>query len=557
MLISSLRCSRGFTGLSWFGAALALLLQPAAVVPLAAQSATSREVVQPLPSREEQALNRALVALARRPGDFDALLEAGDAALALGDLDAASGFFVRAAQINPERPGPELGKAQIALRRGSAIEALAALDKAQENGGTAATMLGDRGLALDMLGLPQRAQQSYRKALEKDDSLDEVRRRFALSQAISGRAREAEALLQPLLAKREPSAFRTRVFALSILGENDRAAAITGAVMPPDLAADMMPYLEIMPKLTAAQQAAAANLGIFPQLADVGQDPPAMLAYREGLEGQLASRGSSAAQPSRMAVKSGDLRLAPVGRALGEASAGAPSPAASSATKEAGLSSANPLPPIAPSSRQTAALPASATAPAANPEAKAASPSRIAEVDRASGSVSSGPVSSGSEETAIPAPTAGATQRLPTSVKPAQRRLAVSDAFADLAGAAPAIAKRPDPQSVDLAAIDIPVEQPAPKEPPKPKHPSRVWVQVATGSKLSGLRFDWRRITRKADGLLDDYAPHIVPWGVANRLLAGPLPSRGDAQDLVNELKAKGLDTFYHVSDEGVEINKL
>ena len=61
----------------------AALIVPAALlsVPVAAQNSTSREVVQPLPSKETQRLNRALLRLAKRPNSVAALVEAGSVRL--------------------------------------------------------------------------------------------------------------------------------------------------------------------------------------------------------------------------------------------------------------------------------------------------------------------------------------------------------------------------------------------------------------------------------------------------------------------------------------------
>src|SRR5690606_763730 len=62
---------------------------------------------------------------------------------------------------------------------------------------------------------------------------------------------------------------------------------------------------------------------------------------------------------------------------------------------------------------------------------------------------------------------------------------------------------------------------PPPPPPPKPVVASRQWVQVATGRDTGALAFDWRRIKRSADGLLDQAKPHIAKWGQTNRLVAG------------------------------------
>ncbi len=67
--------------------------------PLLAQSGA---VVQPLPpAAAVERLNSNLARLSRAPQDVEALLGAGQAALDLGDAQAANGFFTRANSVNP------------------------------------------------------------------------------------------------------------------------------------------------------------------------------------------------------------------------------------------------------------------------------------------------------------------------------------------------------------------------------------------------------------------------------------------------------------------------
>ncbi|MEL6877704.1 MAG: tetratricopeptide repeat protein [Pseudomonadota bacterium] len=446
-----MRCVGGvFTGLT-----LALLASPAAAQD---SGATAREVVQPLPTAEVQRLNRALRQLARRPRDLGVLVEAGNAAMVLGDYDAAIGFFGRAQDISPNEPRVKMGMAAVFLRSDRPIEALRLFSEAEAAGASSRDVLPDRGLAFDLVGNNARAQETYRRALVlKDDN--EVTRRLALSQAITGDSDGFEETLRPLLEERDFAAFRTQAFGLAILGRQDEAAAIADAVMPRDLAARMTPFLAFMPRLTKAQQAAAANLGIFPAAADVGRDDPRIAQY--------AAQGNAIARAA-------DDRLAPSGEPLGQPSG------------ERG--------------------------------------------------------SSGGDEDA----------------KPTEPKASVADAFAEFGDGAPPAAPGGE-GAVDLAAIEIPREDETQPEPEvqKPAHPSRQWVQVATGRDRSALRFDWRRFARTAPDQLGDLSPHVVRWGESNRLLAGPLPNAGEARAMVNALREKGLDSFTYTSPEGQEIQEL
>jgi hypothetical protein len=157
---------------------------------------------------------------------------------------------------------------------------------------------------------------------------------------------------------------------------------------------------------------------------------------------------------------------------------------------------------------------------------------------------------------AAPEPTPPVT----SAVQPPPSPLRVADAFADLGGDALPDA-RAGAGAVDLTRIAIkreaPPPPPRPKEPAKPVHPSRVWVQVATGKNAGALGYDWRRLSRSGGDLLAQLKPHTTPWGEAHRLLAGPLDNRETGQALVRELKAKGLDTFLYVSPDGEEIQAV
>ena len=451
-----------------------------APIAVSAQEVTSRPVVQPLPPQDTQRLNRALVELAKEPRSVPRLLEAGNAALAVNDLDGALGFFKRLTEIEPENEPATLGLARVYMRSGRPIMALLYFDAAQSRGAGPLAIGSDQALTLDMLGDQARAQAGYVRLIEASPKDDEARRRLAISFAISGKRAPFEATLRPLVDRRDFAAFRARTFGLAILGELDRAKAIADAVMPRTLAQKITPYLEFMPRLTAAQQAAAANLGIFPRAADIGRDSQVLLAYQRD---HLGVRPKT----SRLVVKGGvllDDRLTPIGKPLGSPHS---EPAASRNGSLAG--SADP---------DTARAEPSDNPPLSADEANEDFRSAFGEIVD-------------TKDTAA--------------------------AHAARAGA------------VQFTAIDVSHKPPT--------NPSRIWVQVATGQDLEALGFDWRRMRRRASDLLQGFAPHTVPWGQANRLLAGPLESRQEARDLINALNRKGIDSFRYTSPEGMEIQEL
>jgi Flp pilus assembly protein TadD len=494
-------------------------------LPLAAQEVVSREVVQPLPSEEVQRLNRSLVALAKAPKDIDALVEAGNAAMGVDDLEAAVGFFGRAADIDANNPRVALGLGTVYLRSGRPGDAIPQFDRARAAGVPERDVLTDQALAFDLVGEQAPAQSAYTRAIELDPGNDEARRRLAVSHAILGNRARFEEVLRPLLDKRDMAAFRARAFGLAILGDQERATAIVEQVMPRDLSQRIVPYLAYMPRLTAAQQAAAANLGIFPRAADIGRDDP-----------RLARMASEAKV---------DSRLEPAGAPLGR-SEPAPAPA--------------PKPAPAPAPVRVAAAPAPAPKPAPVPTPAPAT----APVPRPAVSTYTPPLPPAPTPARVAAPVPA-----PAPAPAPARTERVADVFADF-GDDPLPDARVSGDAVDLSRITVrreappqpaaaakPAEKPKPKEPPKPVHPSRVWVQVATGRKIDALAFDWKRIGREAGATASAYKPHTARWGQTNRLVIGPVASRDKAEAVVRELKKKGLDAFMWLSEEGEAVQPL
>jgi hypothetical protein len=169
----------------------------------------------------------------------------------------------------------------------------------------------------------------------------------------------------------------------------------------------------------------------------------------------------------------------------------------------------------------------------------------------------------------LPEP-AAETETLPAAPDaPAQPAApaSVADAFADFSGPKEASAQRAD-GAVDIAQITPPrevakgetetAEAPEPAEvEAKPAHPSRHWVQIATGQNRDGLAYDWRRLTGDLEGNLDGKGPFTAPWGEAHRLLAGPFDSLKSAREMVKTLQELGLDCFAYTSPEGQEVTAV
>jgi hypothetical protein len=410
------------------------------------------------------------------------------------------------------------------VRQHQPVEALRLFAEAQQSGGLAISHFAERGLAFDLIGDNVHAQQDYATALSAGpDPI--VTRRLALSQAIAGDQRASEATLLPLLQRSDLAAYRTRAFALAILGKTEEAVSIAETMLPERLSSRMAPYLRYMPRLTRAQQAAAANLGMFPQAAQIGRDDPALAAYAPPAEPR---------QPAQTA----DSRLVPSGAPLGSAS-----------SSQGGIPR-RPEPALA--APQPTAPPQQLAAPQVVPVAAQSLPTE-----------QYGPpptvVATLPPQQQVPGPSFSISPPIAQGAPGPQP--SVSEAFAefDLTESA-----SPTPTAaagaVDITAITPRREAPPaprPATPARPTNPSRQWVQVATGRDTGALAFDWRRIRREAGGLLDRSSPFTARWGQTNRLVVGPFASVREANEMVAKLKDKKVDSFRFTSAQGEEVKPL
>lgn len=142
----------------------------------------------------------------------------------------------------------------------------------------------------------------------------------------------------------------------------------------------------------------------------------------------------------------------------------------------------------------------------------------------------------------------------------------LAEAFAEFGATGSSLPVTAAAGAVDLTRIQIARERPPPPPPPPPAppppppppaHPSRHWVQVATGGDVAAFRFDWRRLRREADGLLDSREAFHARWGQTNRLLTGPFPTAAAANAFVRELSENGVDAFRFTSAAGEEVRPV
>ena len=226
---------------------------------LPAQAQISVGVAAESPS---DALARNMKILGTSPTSFEALIGAGRASLALGDTQAAAGFFGRADEVWPTSPLPQAGMGASLAQEGDGSGALPFFTRAMQRGATQSMIGCGRGLAYDLLGRHADAQADYRAALFSSDG-DEARRRLALSLAITGNKTDALSTLSPLMARGDAAAARTRAFVLALTGDSNGAKSAMEAAMPGS-GSHMAYFFQKLPALRSDQKAAAVNLGIFP-----------------------------------------------------------------------------------------------------------------------------------------------------------------------------------------------------------------------------------------------------------------------------------------------------
>jgi Flp pilus assembly protein TadD len=223
----------------------------------------SGAVVQPLPDAGRGAeLRGHLRTLADNPRSLAALVGAGRAAVALGDYQAALTFFTRAREIAPGDARVLAGMGSVLIHMEQPQDALRYFAEAAAAGAPAGEIAGDRGLAHDALGDQARAQADYNLALRTRED-PEVRRRLALSLAISGHREPALRAIADQLARRDRAALRVQAFVLALTGDAAGAAQTARSAMP-GAAGALTPFLARLPSLTPAQRAMAVHFGRFP-----------------------------------------------------------------------------------------------------------------------------------------------------------------------------------------------------------------------------------------------------------------------------------------------------
>lgn len=252
--------------------AAALLIAAPAFAIFAAQPAAA-QVTRVVPGTTERALADARERLIQNPGDVNALRDGVQAALRLGLLNLAASYAERAQQLSPGDGVITAARGAIEVHRARPREGLLLFAEADKIGVPEDVFSSDRALGYDLIGDQPSAQYYYALARRQSPD-DETLRRYALSLAIIGDFETGEAMLRPLINVQDSASLRMHAFMLAISGRVAEARKVLEETVPPELAEQLAPYMDAMPRLSRAQQAAAANLGLFPSLASLGTPAP-------------------------------------------------------------------------------------------------------------------------------------------------------------------------------------------------------------------------------------------------------------------------------------------
>lgn len=230
---------------------------------------------QPTPVADQLATT--MKALGSNPQDLSALIRAGELSAQLDDGAAALQFFARAEKVSRGDARIARGRGRALVRLGRPGEALRQFALAEASGLAPADYAGDRGLAYDLIGQPRHAQMEYARALAVGED-DEVRRRYAISQAISGDAAAAAQTLDPQLRQRDRAGWRTKALTLAIGGDLPAAEKVAVEMMPGFGTAYIPLFRRLSEIRDPADRAFAAHLGEFTRspvrMADITMAPP-------------------------------------------------------------------------------------------------------------------------------------------------------------------------------------------------------------------------------------------------------------------------------------------
>jgi len=209
-----------------------------------------------------------------------------------GDVSTAARFYQRAHEVDPSRPEPLLGLAELATTAGATDEAYKYYQKAisvapdntemKRSYGTLlltngrpelalplfqeATRLDDQdyrsfnglGISLDLLGQQETAQQAYQNGLSSKPGSITLKNNLALSAAISGNYDKALSTLAPLAASPQagPNIRQNLALVYALQGRIDQAVAVAAKDLTQAELQNNLAFYKLLPNLSRKDLAA-------------------------------------------------------------------------------------------------------------------------------------------------------------------------------------------------------------------------------------------------------------------------------------------------------------
>jgi tetratricopeptide (TPR) repeat protein len=485
----------------------------------------------------EAALARNVRLIAANPKNFQALVAAGQAALATGDTQAAVGFFGRAEEVSPQSWQPQAGMGAVMVAMGDPQAAMPYFARAQSYGATQLQIAVDRGLAFDLMGDQAKAQSDYRVALQGAQA-DEARRRLALSLAISRDIKGAAATIEPLLLRRDQEALRTNAFVLALAGDREGARRTIDAAMP-GAGARFEPFFKMLPVLRADEKAAAVHLGIFPTDASqrYAQAEPVPMSSVVSISNSSQPRNAAGQGKARQDAKK-PVKLAEAPR---RAVKEAPKPSTYLSMVRPSLDPSRYASTRRPKTQP--ATPKKADTSDSDPE-----PRPAGRLDDIAKLLKEPVVEETGGEPLVQVAEAQAPEPAPGSKPKVEKAKAASK-------------PKVDPKAAKLAAekkAKAEAEKKAKAEAAKLGVSGANWVQLAGGANKDRMAAEYRKLSAKAGSVLKSRSGYVTDGKDYFRLLVGPFTTTDEAQAFVRKLDKAGVDSFRWTRNPAqIKIEKL
>lgn len=185
------------------------------------------------------ALNIAQDLLQKTPHNVPALICKGEALYTLGRAGESMASYRLALTLQPGNSDAQIGLGRLLLAddpgQAEALFLKVTLDERRN-----AVALNDLGIAEDLQGRHQQAQEAYGRALAAQPDMAAAQVNMGLSLAVSGNPQRAITILRPL-ADGGSSSARVRhdlAVALALAGDDEEAAHVLSVDMRPHEAAD-------------------------------------------------------------------------------------------------------------------------------------------------------------------------------------------------------------------------------------------------------------------------------------------------------------------------------